>query len=51
MVDCFAKEPTIRQAVAAGEVRCARTPLRRLGGNATKGDVLGTAQTSWDYGS
>ncbi len=45
MVDVSAKQPTIRQAVAAGRVRMLPETLAAIqAGNAPKGDVLGTAR-------
>ncbi len=45
MVDVSAKEPTVRQAVAVGQVRMLRETFEAIqAGNAPKGDVLGTAR-------
>ena len=45
MVDVSAKEPTIRQAVAAARVRMLPETFAAIqSGNAPKGDVLGTAR-------
>ncbi len=47
MVDVGAKEETLREAVAAGEVRMQPETLRLLrAGNLPKGDVLGTARVA-----
>lgn len=45
MVDVSSKQPTKRQAVAAGQVRMLATTFAAIeSGNAPKGDVLGTAR-------
>ncbi|HAX74299.1 MAG TPA: cyclic pyranopterin monophosphate synthase MoaC [Cyanobacteria bacterium UBA11372] len=45
MVDVSAKQPTVRIAVAAGQVRMLPETLAAIeAGNAPKGDVLGTAR-------
>jgi len=45
MVDVSAKQPTLRIAVAAGQVRMLPATLAAIeAGNAPKGDVLGTAR-------
>ncbi|MFB2918967.1 cyclic pyranopterin monophosphate synthase MoaC [Aerosakkonema funiforme] len=45
MVDVSAKEVTVRQAAAAGQVRMSPKTLAAIqAGNAPKGDVLGTAR-------
>lgn len=45
MVDVSGKQATIREAVAAGQVRMSRETLAAIqAGNAPKGDVLGTAR-------
>ena len=45
MVDVSAKAPTVRQAIAAGQVRMAAETLAAIAaGDAPKGDVLGTAK-------
>ncbi len=45
MVDVSAKTPTIRQAVAVGQVRMLSTTFTTIkSGNIPKGDVLGTAR-------
>ncbi|GET40530.1 cyclic pyranopterin monophosphate synthase MoaC [Microseira wollei] len=45
MVDVSAKQPTLRIAVAAGQVRMLPETLAAIeAGNAPKGDVLGTAR-------
>lgn len=45
MVDVSAKQPTVRIAVAAGQVRMSPETLAAIeAGNAPKGDVLGTAR-------
>lgn len=45
MVDVSAKQPTRRQAVAAGRIRMSETTLEAIeAGNAPKGDVIGTAK-------
>ncbi|MEG4939020.1 cyclic pyranopterin monophosphate synthase MoaC [Microcoleus sp. F4-D5] len=45
MVDVSAKEPSVRQAVAAGRVRMLPETFAAIeAGNAPKGDVLGTAR-------
>jgi cyclic pyranopterin monophosphate synthase len=45
MVDVSAKPVTVRQAIAAGQVRMAATTFAAIqSGNAPKGDVLGTTR-------
>lgn len=45
MVDVSAKEPTVRRAVAAGQVRMLPQTFEAIqSGNVAKGDVLGTAR-------
>lgn len=45
MVDVSRKEPTVREAVAAGTVTMAQDALKAvMAGEAKKGDVLGTAR-------
>lgn len=45
MVDVSAKQPTVRQAVAVGQVRMLTETFKAIqAGNAPKGDVLGTAR-------
>ena len=45
MVDVSAKEATVREATAQGQVRMAAATLRAISaGNVPKGDVLGTAR-------
>lgn len=45
MVDVSAKEPTLRQAIAVGQVRMLPETFAVIeAGNAPKGDVLGTAR-------
>lgn len=45
MVDVSAKSPTVRQAIAAGQVRMSPATFEAIQtGNAPKGDVLGTAR-------
>ena len=45
MVDVTAKQPTVREAVARGEVRCSETVMTALReGTVPKGDVLAVAR-------
>ncbi|WP_036483910.1 cyclic pyranopterin monophosphate synthase MoaC [Myxosarcina sp. GI1] len=45
MVDVSAKQPTRRQAIAAGRIRMSESTLEAIeAGNAPKGDVIGTAK-------
>lgn len=45
MVDVSAKPPTVRQAIAAAQIRMTTATLETIqAGNAPKGDVLGTAR-------
>jgi len=45
MVDVSAKAATVREAIAAGQIRMERTTLEAIqSGNTSKGDVLGTAR-------
>ena len=45
MVDVSAKDPTVRQAIAVGQVRMSSTTLAAISaGDIPKGDVLGTAR-------
>lgn len=45
MVDVSAKQPTRRQAVAAGRIKMSLSTLETIeAGNAPKGDVIGTAK-------
>ena len=45
MVDVSAKAPTVRQAIAAGQVRMSAATLAAIAaGDSPKGDVLGTAK-------
>ncbi|UNX56293.1 cyclic pyranopterin monophosphate synthase MoaC [Georgenia sp. TF02-10] len=47
MVDVTAKQPTVRQAVATGEVRCSPQVLAALrAGTVPKGDVLAVARVA-----
>ena len=52
MVDVSAKQSTLRKAVAEGKIKMSRSTLETIEiGNAPKGDVLGTAKNSGNYGS
>jgi cyclic pyranopterin monophosphate synthase len=52
MVDVTAKAPTVRQATAAGFVRCAPTVIAALqSGTAPKGDVLAVARIAGIQGA
>ena len=45
MEDVSAKAPTLREAIAVGEIKMQRSTLQCIeAGNAPKGDVLGTAR-------
>ncbi|NES93977.1 MAG: cyclic pyranopterin monophosphate synthase MoaC [Desertifilum sp. SIO1I2] len=45
MVDVSTKPPTVRQAIAAAQIRMSSSTLETIqAGNAPKGDVLGTAR-------
>ena len=49
MVDVTAKQPTVREAVAVGEVRCSPTVMTALReGTVPKGDVLAVANRPSD---